>query len=154
MLAVGATAPNFSLGSAQGPTVSLVELLADRAVLLVFYPYAFTTICTAELDEVRDHLDSFDTDVVQLVAVSCDTKFALRAFAKWRGYEFALLSDFWPHGETARSYGVFDEGAGMAVRGTFLIDRAGVIRFAEANDPGQARRQDGWREAVNALTQE
>ena len=76
---------------------------------------------------------------------------SLHAWAEQQGYQFPLLSDFWPHGAVARSYGVFHEQAGMAVRGTFLVDRDGVVRFAEVNGPGEARDQEGWHRAVDAL---
>jgi peroxiredoxin len=146
-LRIGDTAPRFRLPSAAGPPVGLADHRGRRPVLLVFYPFAFSPICTSELDGMRDH--AFER--VQLIAVSCDPKYSLRVFARERGYTFPLLSDFWPHGETARAYGVFDASHGMPVRGTFLIDAAGVVRFSEINEPGDARDQDGWRAAIAAL---
>jgi peroxiredoxin (alkyl hydroperoxide reductase subunit C) len=148
-LAVGAAAPDFTLPSGQGPVVSLADFRGRRAVLVVFYPFAFSSTCTAELDDIRDHLASFAG--VELLAVSVDTKYSLRMFAKWHGYEFPLLSDFWPHGAVASDYGVFDAARGMAVRGTFLIDATGRVRFAEINDPGDIRDQNGWRAAIEDL---
>ncbi len=146
-LQIGDTAPRFRLPSAAGPPVGLADHRGRRPVLLVFYPFAFSPICTSELDAMRDH--AFDR--VQLIAVSCDPKYSLRVFARERGYQFPLLSDFWPHGEVARSYGVFDEPHGMPVRGTFLVDAAGVIRFSEINEAGDARDQNGWRTAIGEL---
>ena len=87
----------------------------------------------------------------EVLAISCDTVYALRAFSDSDGLNFPLLSDFWPHGEVARAYGVFDERAGMAVRGTFLVDAEGAIAFAEVNGPGDARVQSGWKDAVAQL---
>jgi peroxiredoxin len=121
-------------------------------VLLVFYPFAFSGICTGELCQLRDEFADYDGKGVQVLGVSIDTPFALKAWAEKEGYQFPLLSDFWPHGEVARAYGVFNEAAGLAVRGTFLIDTAGVVRFAEANAPGDARDQQGWKKAVADLT--
>ena len=144
---VGDPAPRFRLPSAEGPTVALSDHRGRRPVLLVFYPFAFSRICTSELDGMRDHA----VDGVQLLAVSCDPKYSLKAFAREQGYPFPLLSDFWPHGEVSRAYGVFDEAHGMPVRGTFLVDRDGTVRFREVNQPGDARDQDGWRAAVAAL---
>ncbi len=144
---VGDPAPAFRLPSADGPTVALADHRGRRPVLLVFYPFAFSRICTSELDGMRDH--AFGD--VQLLAVSCDPKYSLKAFARERGYRFPLLSDFWPHGEVARAYGVFDDAHGMPVRGTFLVDTGGTVRFREVNEPGDPRDQDGWRAAVAAL---
>ncbi|MBY8853954.1 redoxin domain-containing protein, partial [Saccharothrix sp. MB29] len=70
-----------------------------------------------------------------------DTPFSLKAWSAEQGYGFPLLSDFWPHGEVARAYGVFDEKSGMAVRGTFLVDVAGVVRYAEVNGADAAERE-------------
>ncbi len=61
-----------------------------------------------------------------------------------------MLSDFWPHGAVAQSYGVFNDDAGFANRGTFVVDRSGIIRFAEMKQPGEARDQAVWTDALNA----
>ncbi len=148
---LGVQAPDFELASASGEVVRQSSFRGKRAVLVVFYPFAFSATCTSELDAVRDSLADFQNDRVQVLGVSADTKYSLRAYADARGYEFPLLSDFWPHGAAAQAYGVFDAGRGMAVRGTFLIDTSGVIRFAAVNGPGQPRDQDVWRRAIAAL---
>ena len=148
---VGAQAPDFKLSNQDGETVSLADFRGKQAVLLVFYPFAFSGICTDELCEVRDDLSSYQNDDVQILAVSTDPRPALRAWATQEGYTFPLLSDFWPHGATAESYGVFFADAGMAMRGTFLVDRDGVVRFVEANGPGEKRNQQGWRDALSSL---
>ena len=148
---VGARAPDFTLTDQDGAPVSLTDFRGERAVLLVFYPFAFSGICTGELCEVRDDLSTFQNDAVQILAVSTDPRPALKAWATEQGYEFPLLSDFWPHGATAEDYGVFFSDAGMAMRGTFLVDADGVVRFAEANGPGERRDQQGWRDALAAL---
>lgn len=148
---VGAQAPQFSLKNQDGATVSLSDFRGTQAVLVVFYPFAFSGICTGELCSVRDDLASFQNDDVQIVGVSVDTPFSLKAWGDQEGYTFPLLSDFWPHGAVAESFGVFNSDAGMAIRGTFLIDKDGVVRFAEVNGPGEARDQQGWRDAVKNL---
>lgn len=150
-IAVGQQAPAFTLPNADKQPVSLADFAADRAVLVVFYPFAFSSICTGELCALRDDLSTFQNDRVQVLAVSTDPTFALKAWATAQGYDFPLLSDFWPHGEVAKSYGVFNEQAGMAVRGTFLIDTSGRVTFAEVNGPGEPRDQAGWQRAVAAL---
>ena len=71
--------------------------------------------------------------------------------AEREGYDFPLLADFWPHGEVAQRYGVFNDERGFANRGTFIIDMTGVVRYAEENAPGQARDQDAWRRALATL---
>jgi peroxiredoxin len=105
----------------------------------MFYPYAFSGVCTGELCAVRDNLPTFESDDVQLVAVSCDPMFSLRAFADRDGLTFPLLSDFWPHGEVARAYGVFDANKGCAKRSSFIVDRQGVLRWMVHNAMPQAR---------------
>lgn len=148
---VGTQAPDFSLPNVDRETVSLADFRGKKAVLLVFYPFAFSGVCTGEFTQAQADAQSFNNDTVELVAVSTDPVPALKAWVDQQGYEFQLLSDFWPHGATAESYGVFFTDGGFALRGTFLIDRDGVIRFAEANGPGEARDQEAWKEAVKNL---
>jgi peroxiredoxin (alkyl hydroperoxide reductase subunit C) len=148
---VGSEAPDFTLKDQNNQPVTLSSFRGDRPVLIVFYPFAFSPICTDELSAVRDDLADFQNDDVQILAVSVDHPFALKAWSEARSFDFPLLSDFWPHGEAAKAYGVFHDAAGMAVRGTFLVDKDGIVRFAEVNGPGQARDQGGWRKAVAAL---
>ena len=151
---VGAPAPDFTLKDQHGQQVGLRDLLSDggeRAVLLVFYPFAFSGTCTGELCEIRDDLDAFSNDDVQVVGISCDPHHALRAWADVEGYKFPLLSDFWPHGEVARQYGVFMPGLGFATRGSFLVDRAGVLRWSLVQGPGQPRDAQAYRDALAAL---
>jgi peroxiredoxin len=148
---VGSEAPDFTLNDYNKQPVQLSSFRGDKPVLLVFYPFAFSGICTGELCQLRDEFADYDGKGVQVLGVSVDTPFSLKAWAEKEGYQFPLLSDFWPHGEVARAYGVFNEQAGLAVRGTFLIDKDGVVRFAEVNAPGEARDQQGWKKAVAEL---
>ena len=149
-LSVGDTAPDFSLPDQDKQVVSLAEL-RGAPVLVVFYPFAFSGICTGELCQLRDELAVYTDAGVRVVAVSTDPTFTLKAWREQQGFEFPLLSDFWPHGATAQAYGVFNDKAGMALRGTFLIDAEGKIAFAEVNAPGDARAQSGWKDAVGQL---
>ncbi|WP_068396483.1 peroxiredoxin [Kribbia dieselivorans] len=150
-VAVGDTAPDFTLTDQNGEKVTLSSFRGDKAVVVVFYPFAFSGICTGELCAIRDDLGSFVSEDVQVLAVSTDPRFSLAAFADKEGYFFPLLSDFWPHGEVAKAYGVFNEATGTAVRGTFLINKEGVVTWSLVNEMGQARDFDGYREAVAAL---
>jgi peroxiredoxin len=149
-LSVGDSAPEFSLPDQDKQVVSLAELRGTPA-LLVFYPFAFSGICTGELCQLRDELSTYSDAGVTVVAISTDPVFSLKAFREKEGFEFALLSDFWPHGEVAKAYGVFNEKAGMALRGTFLIDAEGKVAFAEVNQPGDARAQSDWKDAISQL---
>ena len=118
----------------------------------MFFPFAFSGICTGELCELRDNIAAFDEAGVRLLAVSCDPMFTLRAWSEQEGYTFDLLSDFWPHGAAARAFGVFDEATGHALRGSFLLDADGVVRWSVVNPRGQARPLSAYREALAALT--
>ena len=148
---VGSTAPDFTLKDQFGQDTSLASLHAERAVLLVFYPFAFSGICTGELCEIRDDISRFVNPDVQVAGISCDPMYTQRAWADDQGFTFPLLSDFWPHGEVARAYDVFLEPAGMAVRGTFLIDTDGIVRWTLVNGPGEARDFGGFHEALATL---
>jgi peroxiredoxin len=148
---VGSQAPDFTLKDQNNQEVTLSSFRGDKAALVVFYPFAFSGVCTGELCSVRDDLSSFQNSDVQILAVSVDHPFALKAWSDAQGYEFPLLADFWPHGEVAKAYGVFNDGAGFALRGTFLVDKDGVVQFSEVNGPGEARDQDGWKKALAAL---
>jgi peroxiredoxin (alkyl hydroperoxide reductase subunit C) len=150
-IGVGTQAPDFTLRDQNNEEVSLSSFRGDKAVLLVFYPLAFTGICTGELCVVRDDLETFQNDEVQVMAVSVDSTYSHKIFAERERYPFPLLSDFWPHGAVAQAYGVFNEKSGFSNRGTFLIDRDGVVRFAEMNEPGQGRDAQAWREAIKDL---
>ena len=148
---VGTEAPDFTLKDQNNQQITLSSFRGERNVLVVFYPFAFSGVCTGELCAVRDDLRNFQNDNVQILAVSVDHVFALKAWADDQGYEFPLLSDFWPHGEVAKCYGVFNEDRGMAVRGTFLVDKGGILRFTEVNQPGEPRDQESWKKALAAL---
>ena len=148
-LQVGDQAPDFTLSDQNNQERTLSEFCGDRNVLVVFYPLAFSGICTGELDQLRDDLAEF-TDV-QVLAVSVDSVYTLKAWSNQQGYNFPLLADFWPHGKVAQNYGVFNDRAGIANRGTFLVDTDGVIRFAEMNGPGEPRDQTVWKQALAAL---
>ena len=151
MIAVGDQAPDFSLHDQNNELFTLSEYRGDKAVLIVFYPLAFTGVCSGELGEINVKIDQFQNDVVQTVTISIDSVYTHKVFADREGFEFPLLSDFWPHGAVAELYGVFNDQAGFANRGTFLVDRDGVVRFAECNGPGDARDAQAWLDAIAAL---
>lgn len=148
--ALGEAAPDFELLNQFGEPVRLSEL-RGRNVVVVFFPFAFSGICTGELCEIRDNLALFEDADAVVLGISVDSKFAQRAYAEKEGYAFDLLADFWPHGAVAERYGVFDPGSGMAKRGTFIIDAAGIVRYVVVNPRGQARDFTEYRTALAGL---
>lgn len=151
MIDVGREAPDFTLRDQNREEFTLSEWRGKKAVLVVFYPFAFTGICTGELNRIRDQLPAFQNDDVQVVTISCDSVYSQKVFSMREELEFPLLADYWPHGEVARSYGVFNDEGGFANRGTFLVDRAGIVRFAEMNAIGEGREADDWIAAIKSL---
>ncbi|MDW8808254.1 peroxiredoxin [Streptomyces scabiei] len=148
---VGDKAPDFELKDNHGATVRLAEFRGEKNVVVLFYPFAFTGVCTGELCELRDNLPKFVNDDVQLLAVSNDSIHTLRVFAEQEGLDYPLLSDFWPHGEVSRAYGVFDADKGCAVRGTFIIDKEGVVRWSVVNALPDARDLNEYLAALDTL---
>lgn len=151
VLQVGEIAPDFTLSDQHGEELTLSEVVAEQPVALVFFPLAFSGICTGELCELRDNISLFGDARVRLLGISVDSVHALRAWSTEEGYEFSILSDFWPHGEVARQYGAFVEERGIATRATVLIgaDRRVLASFETA--PGEARDFAAYREAIAAI---
>lgn len=148
---VGDSAPDFELKDQHGTPVKLSDFRGTKDVVLVFYPLAFSGICTGELCTIRDELPTLGGDDVQVLAVSVDSVFAHRAWADQEKYQFPLLSDFWPHGAVAQAYGVFDDEKGLARRGTFIIDKQGVVAWKVDNAIPDARDIGEYRKALSAL---
>ncbi|MCT7660280.1 peroxiredoxin [Mycobacterium deserti] len=151
MLEVGTEAPDFTLKDQNGQPVTLSDFRGQKNVLMVFFPLAFTGICQGELDEIRDHLTEYENDGTVTLAISVGPPPTHKVWATQSGFTFPVLSDFWPHGEVAKAYGVFNDDAGFANRGTFVVDTSGVIRFAEMKQPGESRDQAAWTGALAAL---
>ena len=151
MLELGSIAPDFTLRDQNREEVVLSSFRGTKAVLVIFYPLAFTSTCTGELCDVRDELAFYQNDRVQVLTVSVDSPYAHKVFAEREGYEFPLLSDFWPHGGVAQSFGVFNDVTGFSNRGTFLVDVDGIVAFCELNGPGEGRNPDDWRAAIESL---
>ena len=149
-IAVGTAAPDFTLRDQFGQDVTLSSYRGTKAVALVFYPFAFSGVCTGEMSGIRARLDEFLTFDTEIVAISCDPVYALRAFSDADGLNFALLSDFWPHGEVARAYGVLDERAGCPERSTYVIDPEGRISWAVHHPKPAARSADDLLAALRS----
>ncbi|GAB77281.1 Peroxiredoxin [Austwickia chelonae] len=151
---VGAPAPDFTLPDQFGRLTTLSCLVSDRAVLLVFFPFAFSGICTGELRELRDDRGRFDNDVVHPVGLSCDPVPSLRAWDDAEAFFFPLLSDFWPHGAVSEAYQVFDPSDGASHRGTFLVDRDLRIRWSSVQDRSSRRDFSAVDLVVGELSRE
>ena len=123
---IGGPAPDFTLRDQFGQDVTLSSFRGAKAVLLVFYPYAFSNVCTGEMAQIRSRLDEFMTFDSEILAISCDPTHSLRAFADSDGLNFPLLSDFWPHGEVSRLYDVFDDTKGRPRRSSYIVDKRGI----------------------------
>jgi peroxiredoxin len=145
---VGARAPDFTLKDQNNQEVQLSDFRGRKAVLLVFYPLAFTGTCQGELTEIKENLSEYANEHIQVLTISVDSPYSHKVWAEREGYDFPLLADFWPHGAVAQAYGVFHDKAGFANRGTFVIDKDGVVRFAEVQGPGESRDQKRWRSAL------
>ena len=150
-LAVGTQAPDFTLSDQHGEELTLSELVAEGPVALVFFPLAFSGICTNELCELRDNLSIFADSKVRLVGVSVDSVYTLKAWAEAEGYEFSILSDFWPHGQVSKQFGVFVEEAGIATRATFVIGADRKVLASFETEPGQPRDFASYKEALAAI---
>jgi mycoredoxin-dependent peroxiredoxin len=148
---VGQHAPDFELNDQHGHPVRLSSFRGTKNVVLVFYPLAFSGVCSGELCAMRDEFPEVTRDDVELLTVSVDSVFTHRAWADKENFGFGLLSDFWPHGNVAKLYGVFDEGKGVATRGTFIIDKSGVVRWKVANPIPQARDIADYQKALAGL---
>lgn len=150
-LLIGDLAPDFSLVNQYGETVTLSQFRGSKPVVLVFYPLSFSGVCTGELCEIRDNFARFESNEVELLAISVDSKFVQKVFAEHEGYKFSVLADFWPHGQVAKDYEVFLEEHGIANRGTFVINKDGVLVAKFITAPGQARSLDEYDRALASL---
>ena len=148
----GDVAPDFTLKDQDGNDVTLSSFRGEKNVVLVFYPFTFTGVCEGELCSLRDDISQFETESAQVLALSCDSRHSQRIWAEKQGYNFPVLSDFWPHGAVAKSYGVFNEDLGCANRATFVIAKDGKIAdtFASPN-LGTPREKAAYEAALAKL---
>lgn len=150
-LSPGDKAPEFTVKNQYGQEVSLADYRGKKNVVLMFYPFAFTGICTDELCQIRDRREDFMNDDTEIISISCDSAPTLKVFSEQENFTHNLASDFWPHGEVAKAYGVFLDELGFATRGTFVIDKEGIVRWSVVNGPGEARNPDDYRAALADL---
>ena len=148
---IGDEAPDFELPDQHGTPVKLSSFRGSKNVVLVFYPLAFSPVCSSELCAMREDFPEVNRDDAKLITVSVDSLFSHKVWAEQENFEFSLLSDFWPHGAVAKAYGVFDAERGVALRGTFVIDKEGVVRWKVVNPIPQARDIADYQKALAAL---
>ena len=147
----GDTAPDFELRDQTGQPVKLSDYHGKKNVVLVFYPLSFTGTCEGEMCQIRDQLEVYQNDEVETLAISVDSPPTHKRWAHEQGFDFPLLSDFWPHGDVARTYGVFDDRLGVALRGTFIIDKDGKVAYTDRNAIPEARDQGAWQDALRSI---
>jgi len=149
----GQQAPDFTLKDQDGNEVTLSSFRGSKSVVIVFYPFTFTGVCEGELCSLRDDLSEFDAVKAQVLAISCDSRHSQKQWAEKQGFTFPVLSDFWPHGEVARAYGVFNEQLGCANRATFVVGTSGVVvdAFASPN-LGTPRERAAYEAALAKLS--
>jgi peroxiredoxin len=148
---VGEKAPNFTLIDTVMKLQNLNEFLKNGTILLAFFPFAFSPVCTKELCQYRDALANFEALEAQVVGISIDSPFALKAFAKENQLKFPLLSDF--NKEVSKMYNVLHEEVlglkGVSKRSVFIIDRNGIIKYRWiSEDPS---KEPDYKEIQNKL---
>jgi len=148
---VGDQAPDFELMDQDRTPVRLSSFRGRKSVVIVFYPLSFTGVCEGEMCAIRDSIEDFSSEDVQTLAISVDSGPVHAKWAAEQGYTFPLLADFWPHGEVARAYGVLQEDIGLALRGTFIVDKQGAVAFKVVNAIPDARDLDDYRAVLKGL---
>ena len=153
MVDVGDLAPDFTLTDQHRQPVTLSSFRGHQNVVVVFYPLSFTNTCQAELCSIRDAIADFSGEHVQTLAISVDSSPVHKRWADEQGYTFPLLADFWPHGAVASAYGVFNAEIGLALRGTFIVDKQGVVVYKVLNAIPDARDEDEYRKVLAGLAE-
>lgn len=132
LLKVGDPAPDFTLPTHNEGELNLAWYQGRQNVVLAFYPGDFTPVCSAQIPGYQDVLERFEALNTKLLGISVDSLAVHQAWAKsLGGLGYPLMSDFYPHGQVAKKFGVFDDKWGVAQRAVFLIDKQGIIRYIE-----------------------
>jgi len=148
---IGDQAPDFELKDQTNQPVRLSDYRGKKHVVVVFYPLSFTGVCEGEMCQIRDSIETFRNDEVETLAISVDAPPTHARWAHEQGFEFPLLSDFWPHGEVANTFGVFDDAIGLALRGTFIVNKEGTVVYTDRNPVPEARDQQAWKRALKEI---
>ena len=146
----GTQAPAFTLPRSSHASVSLADLRGRRAILL-FYPADWEPVSQEQLTVCQDYLDEFARLGGSLLAVSTDHVWCHAAFARAAGIHFPLLADAHPRGAVSRTYGAYDEKAGVSSRTLFVIDEHGVIGWSRRYPAGVNPGVDGILTALEAM---
>jgi len=128
MIEAGRSAPAFSLARHESPPFTERDLRGGTTVL-VFYPFAFSPVCTDQLGIYNELLDDFADEGAAVYGVSCDSTWSQAAFRRQLGIDIEQLSDFWPHGRTSGAFGVLDPG-GFAHRAIVIVGTDGVVTWS------------------------
>ena len=144
---IGDIAPDFTLADENGEKVTLSEL-RGRNVVLVFYPLDFSPVCTGELKDITALAGRYQAYGAEVFGISVDSRYTHAAFRRDEQLSARLLADFHPKGEVAQKYGVYIDQAGIANRGTFVIDAEGRIVEKIVTSPAQARDQEQYLAAL------
>ena len=146
---VGSEAPDFTLRDEHGKEVALSSL-RGRNVVLIFFPAAFSGICTKELHQATDLADRYDAAGAEVFGISVDSPYALKAWKRDENLTAHFLSDFHPKGAVAQAYEAYIPEAGVATRATYVIDKEGKVAHKMVNHPGEMRDQDEILDALAA----
>jgi len=148
---VGQKAPGFNLPTVGGREVSLHQYAGKKNVILSFVPAAFTPVCSAQWPGYNLALDLFAEHDAVLIGITTDSIPTLNAWTRLMGgLDFAVGSDFWPHGQVAWAYGVL-RGDGTPERALFVIDKNGVIRWIDVHDINQRPPLEDLMAALETL---
>ncbi len=143
MLQVGDVAPDFELLDENGKPTRLSGFRRQN-VVLVFFPAAFSPVCTEELKQISRHAQDYERENAAVIGISVDNKWSLKAFKRDESLNATLLSDFHPKGNVSQKYGVFMGETGYAKRGTFIVDREGIIRGITIKEPKEPRSEEDY----------
>jgi peroxiredoxin len=146
---VGQEAPDFTLRDENGEEVPLSSL-RGRNVVLIFFPAAFSGICTKELHTATDLAERYGAAGAEVFGVSVDSPYALKAFKRDEGLAVRFLADNHPKGEMSAAYDAYIPEAGVATRATYVIDKDGQVAYKAVNHPGEQRDQEAIVEALAA----
>jgi peroxiredoxin len=148
---IGEKAPDFTLKDQSGNAVTLSSYQGKRNVVLVFYPLSFTSVCSVQMPAYSKEKGSFQEYDAEVLGISVDSSPVHKAFAESVGVEYPLLADFYPHGGVARAYGIL-RAEGFAERATFVIDKQGIVRYAEVHEIGKVPDRTKALDALGALS--
>ena len=150
MIAVGTSAPEFSLFSTPDQKVSLSDFKGKK-VILAFYPADWSPVCGDQMALYNEMISYFSKYNAQLIGISVDGKWCHLSFAKDRNLHFPLLADFEPKGEVAKEYGVYDEHTGECKRALFVLDEDGIVAWNYLSPVGVNPGADGILDALEAI---